>query len=245
MPPPTPPSIYTYSSRWHALRLPIWLGLAVVVLVVLHIYAMDLFHSHDHLPKEHPERVRWYFVSVFDLGEEESLGTYFSAVLLLFIGRIAWGRAKELARRQEVWATWWILIAIVFHVLSLEEVVNLHRTLEEWYDRNDYEGGPAMREVLLWISIFVGAALVPWLYRVRWRFAGIAVLAGVMYLWGALGLDQWRGDEVFPEYEDRYPWVAFEEALEMLAPILFLHGLLAYLAKDPKGIVEERTEVVE
>ena len=244
VPPPDRLSAYTFASRWHALRLPIWLALGVVVLVLLHILTMHLYHTQAVGPDDEPKAIRWYVVSVFDLGEEESFGTYFSAVLLLFIGRIAWGRAKELARRKEVWSAWWVLIAIVFHLMSIEEVVDLHATLAEWFENRDMQGGNAMREVLLWITVFVGAALVPWLNRVRWRFAAIALLAGVLFTTGALGIDHWRGDDVIEDYADRFWWIALEEGLEMLAPVLFLHGLLAYLAQDPEGIVEEQTEIV-
>ena len=245
LPSPERLSIYTFRSRYHALNLPLWIGLIAVVLVLLHILRMHLFHKYDHLPKSAPDRIRWYLVSVFDLGEEESFGTYFSAVLLLFIGRIAWGHAKQLFRAREVWAIWWILLAAVFHILSLEEVVNLHTTLKEWFRRQDVPiEGNSMRGVLLWISLFVSAAMVPFLWHVRGRFAAITAAAGALYLLGALGIDHWQGKVQHPEYEDRFMWVALEEALEMLAPVLFLHGLLAYLARDPRGIVEEKVEVL-
>ena len=244
LPDPDRLSIYTFRSRYHAMRLPLWLGIAAAILVLLHILLMWLFHRVAHLPHDHPERIRWYLVSVFDLGEEESVGTWFSAVTLLFIGRIAWGRAKQLMAEGSVWSGWWFLIAIVFHVLSIEEVVNLHAILKEWFDRQGADEGPAMRQVLLWISIFVAAAMVPFLQRVGVRFALVTVLAGALYLGGALAVDHWFGSDRFESYHDRWPWVGLEEGLEMFGMIVFLHGMLAYLAKSPTGTVQEQTEVV-
>lgn len=253
LPPPLPPphqlSVYSFTARYHALRLPLWLGLGAVTLVLMHMLLMAIYHGYA---QDDPGKLRWYYVSVFDLGEEESVGTWFSAVTLLFIGRIAWGHGKVLWDRRDVWAGWWILIAIVFHVMSLEEVVNLHATLQEWFRRSGYEDlpGPPMRRVLLWTAGFVGAAMVPFLFSVSKRFAVIIVIAGAMYLAGALWIDWTHGSDLKDEYESGwawyaaiYPWVALEEALELLAPIVFLHGMLAYLAGSPKGTVEHRSEV--
>ena len=243
LPAPEQLSLYSFRNRYDALYLPLWLALGAVTLVLLHILLMWLFHSRQHLPTTDPERIRWYLVSVFDLGEEESLGTWFSAVLLLFIGRLVWGHAKALLRGREMWAALWFVMAIAFHLMSIEEVLDGHATLKEYFKRSGEESGPAMRETLLWGSLFVGTALIPLLWQVRWRFGTIIVLSGALYLWGALGIDHWQGSTQHPEYADRYMWVALEEALEMLAPILFLHGLLTYLGNDPKGTIEDVTEI--
>ena len=59
LPSPERLSIYTFRSRYHALNLPLWIGLIAVVLVLLHILLMHLFHKYDHLPKSDPDRIRW------------------------------------------------------------------------------------------------------------------------------------------------------------------------------------------
>lgn len=241
LPDPRRLSVYTFHGRYHALNAPLWIGLAVVALICLHVLLMWLYHSQRHLPED--ERIRWYFVSVFDLGEEESFGTWLSAVLLLFIGRILWGRAKAVRQRGEVWAWWWFLAAIVFHVLSIEEVLDAHETLQEWYRRQDLEEGPRTRMTLAWTAGFVGAAMVPLLFRVDKRFAAIMLISGGLYVLGAVGIDQFAGTDTIEDYDDEYLWVALAEGLEMLAAVLFLHGLLAWLAGDTRGTVTEQTEI--
>ena len=244
LPPPERLSIYSFASRYHALRLPLWIGLVGVVLVLLHIGLMWLYFS----TRENPDadRIRWYMVSIFDLDSEESFGTYFSAVSLLFIGRLVWHQGTRSKRDREIWCVWWFILAVVFYLMSIEEVIDSHEMFEEYKRRLHDDRTQTWRVEALWAAMFIGAAFVPFLWQHRWRFSGFALLGGAMYLLGSIGVDQWTPREGnYNESATYHLWVALEEALELLGPIVFLHGFLAWVAGKPTGTIAERTEVAE
>lgn len=247
LPSPERLSVYSFRSRYHALRLPLWLGITAVGLVLLHILLLYLYFSGRDAGGD--ERVRWWMVSTFDLDSEESFGTYFSVVTLLFIGRLLWHHAKQVKAAGEIWAVWWFILAVLFHILSIEEVVDGHETFKTYYMRWVAEDGAsedAWRRPILFGALFLGAAFVPFLWQVRHRFALLAYAGGLIYLCGALGVDYWTPRDSWENYNLEYGyhlWAGLEEGLEMLGPVVFLHGLLAWLAKSPTGTVVQRTEI--
>lgn len=246
LPQPDRLSVYTFANRYDALRLPLWIGLAGLVLVLLHLGLMWLYVSQ--LDQPDTERLRWYLISTFDLDSEESFGTYFSVLLLLFIGRLLWHQAKRSLKAREIWCLWWFMLAILFHLLSLEEVVDLHSMLNEHKSRQGGGGASTWRVDGFWAVMFIGASCVPFLWEMRWRFSIFALAGGLIYVLGALGVDAWtpeatRGKGDYLQDNPYYLWTALEEGLEIIGPLVFLYGLLALMAKDPRGSVVEKTEI--
>ncbi len=244
LPPPERLSIYSFASRYHALRLPLWIGLVGAVLVLLHIVLMWLYFSQRDLTDD--ERIRWYMVSIFDLDSEESFGTYFSAVSLLFIGRLVWHQGTRSKAAKEIWFLWWFVLAVVLYLLSIEEVIDSHEMFEEYKRRLHDDRTKTWRTEALVAALFIGAGFIPFLWHHRWRFSGFALLGGALYLLGCLGVDHWTPREGnYNESATYHMWVALEEACELLGPIVFLHGFLAWVAGKPTGLVTEGTEVAE
>ncbi|MDA1194656.1 MAG: hypothetical protein O2894_05680 [Planctomycetota bacterium] len=233
--PPTPDglSAYTFVNAYDARTLPLKLALLVCVIVFVHITAMFLYFQIA-LEKYDgdPDRLRWFMVRHFDLDTETSFGTYYSAIALLFVGRLLWHHAKRVKRAGEIWHVWWFILAIGFHWLSIDEVIAGHEVLNEYKselpgerERWTYEG--------LYVAGLIGAAFLPFLWHIRWRLALFAIVGGAVYLGGALSVEQ-----ATDKYQDwgllgtteYLMWVALEEGMEMMGPVIFLAGLLPYLA---------------
>ena len=246
LPPPEQLSVYTFVTRYNATTLPYKLALLVCGIVFAHIAAMVYYHEVA-IGKFHsdPDRVRWYMLEMFDLDTETSFGTYYSSLALLFIGRLLWHHAKRVRKAGQVWAWWWFVLAVGFHWLSIDEVMAGHEVLNEHKSQVAIEEGTdRVRWTAdgLWVAIVVGLAFLPFLVHLGRRFALLSIIGGLVYLGGALGVEQ-----ATDKYQDwamlgtteYLMWVALEEGMEMMGPIIFLAGFLRYVAPrggDPRGV---------
>lgn len=239
LPPPERLSAYTFVTRYNATTLPYKLALLVCGLVFVHIAAMVYYHEVA-IEKfyDDPDRVRWYMLDHFDLDTESGLGTYYSSIALLFIGRLLWQHAKVVKRRGEVWCWWWFVLAVGFHWLSIDEVIAGHEVLNEHKSEVARLAGEERERWTVPAALlmaFVGVGFLPFLWHIRGRLAVFAILGGTVYVGGALGVEQ-----ATDKYQDwgilgtteYLMWVALEEGMEMIGPVIFLAGLLPYLVDD-------------
>ena len=73
----------------------------------------------------------------------------------------------------------------------------------------------------------VGLAYLPFLARLRRRTAVLFVIAGLVYVGGAVGVERWTGDDVNSlEYN---MWTTLEEGLEMFGVILMIYAVLDHM----------------
>lgn len=214
-----------YTSTYFARRLTRWLVAVAAALLVLHLLVMWVYWE-DVIPS-----LAWEEVSIFDLDTEESIGTWFSAVLLLMAGRFLWLQRGALRRHGERDVLGWTVLAVGFHILSLDEVAGMHEYLNQMLKSNDTGirwtaiGGPA--------AALVGLAYVPWLLRLPARTRAFFIVGGVLYLGGAVLVE--RATDVYEDWGklntyEYHLWIALEEGLEMVGVIVFLRGLLGHMA---------------
>jgi hypothetical protein len=172
--------------------------------------------------------VPWLIQQLFDLDEEQSFGTWFSVVILLFSGFLLLIHAREQRAAGNRWHSRWTLLGYGFLLLSLDELVGLHETLNT-----------AMAKDLSWVvpgagaAALVGSAFIPFLRGLPGRTALLFLGAGALYLAGALGVESATEPMEYLGLLDTLAYnltTALEEALEMAGVILFLHALLAHLA---------------
>jgi hypothetical protein len=154
-------------------------------------------------------------IGTFDLNAEQTVGVVYSSFLLLLAALVAW----LLATADRDKRTTWLTLAIVFGVLSLDELVVFHEELQE---RTDVKGQ-------LFLAPLAIAGAVAWLNAIR--DDGRDPLAARLLVGGAIG---WALSQAFdllqdPE-ENEWMWtVVPEEAAEMAGSALFALGLLAAL----------------
>jgi hypothetical protein len=213
--PPTP-----FRLRFPAARTTRALSIVVVVLLAIHIaFQYDRFYTH-HLP--------WEIHALFDLDEEQSVPTWYSAALLAFAALLtaAVAHARRVTRDRDAWR--WAFLAGVMTYLSFDEIAGVHETVNSL--------SPISWTVPFGLlAIVVGSLFLPFLARqparTRWGF----VAAGVVYLGGAAGVElltaQW-----FDESNKRQflyaLFVPVEEGMEMFGAVIMIHTLLRLMERE-------------
>ena len=177
-------------------------------------------------------------VKLFDVNRELNLPTLVSTLALLLAAAVSAviGRARRSASRLE--AVQWGGLAVIFCYLGLDEGLQLH----ERYQLHGLEPSSFAR----WIPVgavlvlLVGLAYLPFVVRLPPATRRWTVLAGLLYVGGALGLELGNGLLLtwgaYPRRSALHVLVrTVEEGLEMTGVALYLHGVLDHVAAHLRG----------
>lgn len=212
-------------------RLGLQLLFMVLVLVALHAVIMACYLNAVCLA---PQAFLFDVGYLFDLNKESNIPNWIStslmlvvAITLAFIARVE----KERGARHVPWA----LLAALFVYMSMDEATDFHGLWARLVDAEALMGKANAGFAWLIPGAFVVAAVG--LLSLRWLLTLPAptrvtfILAGIIYVTGALGFE-FLGSRVVDEtfYNPAYLVVAaIEEALEMCGIIVMLVGSLAHL----------------
>jgi hypothetical protein len=170
------------------------------------------------------ERTKYFLLAL-----ERNPSTWFAALLLGLTGGAAWliGRGRDDART-------WNLVAVIFVVLSLDEVATFH----EWLGAVPLVPGIGSRgwagAGVLLVAI-VGWRLFRWVLSldapVRFAFLGGAVV----FVGGSIGFEVLAGAWKDAHGVDWAYWTlsTIEENLELVGVAIVLRGLLDHLVRRP------------
>ena len=171
-------------------------------------------------------------VEMFSLSYEHNLPTWFSACILFSCGLALAGIASRAQRERERhrWH-WWGLCAAFFYI-SLDETAEIHEHLGLWELHGVLYFSwvvPAAAAVAV-----LGALYLPFLLRLpprrRWQF----ILAGALYVGGALVMELPLGWWYERAGDANLVYAAIdhlEETLEMIGASLFLSALVEELGE--------------
>jgi hypothetical protein len=175
---------------------------------------------------------------MFSLSVEANFPTWYSSLLLAACGVLLFAIAAGVRQSQGPFYRRWALLGAVFVYMSLDEAVELHEHLGEIVDLHGvlYFSWVVPAGILV---LLLGLSYLPFLKhlpkRTRWRF----VLAGAIYVGGALVLELPLG--WWAERAGRHnvvygllDWV--EETMEIVGATLFLLSLLGYLREQYGGL---------
>ena len=203
-------------------RVVLWLALITVVLALLHVVAVWIYYE-DVLDKEEIGLHRWH-IDVFDLDEEESFGTWFSTILLACSSWLLFAEARRARERNDPWRPWWLGLAIGFLFLSIDEVVGVHEYLNSLMEEGNWT------DVGIVVVAVVFVAYLPFLWHHRWRTTILFLLAGALYVGGAVGVEratEWYAEDDLLNTLDYNLWTVVEETMEITGILVFLYVLLA------------------
>lgn len=217
-----------------------WQLFAVIVLLCLiHVLVMGIFYAGLFDFKQDYGLLYWQ-ITIFDLDEEESFGTWFNAIILLFAALLLYIHARGRQLVADGWYGWWLLLAIGFLLLSIDEIVGLHEYLNS-----------ALKEVS-WTSVaapavaVVALLFIPFLLHLPGRTRILFAAAAVLYLGGALGVERWAdrfADQDLLDTLEYNLWTAVEEVMEMSAVVLFIYALLAHMSGSPRRSLQLLAQV--
>lgn len=181
-------------------------------------------------------------VPAFNMDEEGNLPAWFSSMLLFSSGVLLAliGRAQGQAKKPS--AAWWVL-ASIFFFLSVDEFMAIHEGLGTGV--GELMGASGILLEYSWVFVYgpIGLVLlalfVPFLKRLPGKCRNIMILAGALYVGGAIGIELlgsnfWIADGLRDQPWEYYALVGLEETLEMLGVSIFIFSLLTYI--DISGI---------
>jgi hypothetical protein len=178
-------------------------------------------------------------VRSFDLDQEGNLATWFSVALLLtnslLLGAIAVTRRRDSPEAAGPRA--WAGLALLLLLLSAEEAAAIHEmTVLPLRQLLNADGLLYYTWVVPGgiLALLVAAAYLPFLARLPGRTRKRFVLAGMLYVGGAVGLEMIGGRHasLYGANNLSYALIAHvEETLEMAGLVVLLYSLLDYLGR--------------
>jgi hypothetical protein len=195
----------------------------MMTLVVAHLIAMQIIFN-EGLGLKAQFGLEYWHLSIFDLDEEESFGTWFSAVILLIASIVLLYQARFVRARGDTWYRWWMILGWAFCLLSIDEVVGLHELMNTMFENSSWTLAG------LFVLGFIGVCYLPFLWHYRWRTAILITLAGVIYGGGAVGIEHFSGSDLNSLQYNML--TGLEEGMEMLGNILFIYAALDFIRSD-------------
>jgi hypothetical protein len=179
------------------------------------------------------------FVEIFNVDEEGNIPALYSALAILSCAYLLWviGRVEREASGR--FSRQWTLMSIIFLGLACDEFLSFHETLSRFADLSSIT-------LFSWVAFGMGFVLLFALIFFRTvvqlpsPIRRLFILAGLIYLSGAIGMETVAGHFVVPVWGDqgmKYVFcAATEEFLEMIGIVVFNYALLTYLVQGRREI---------
>ncbi len=205
----------------------------VGVLVGIHVVLTFIHYEVRELP--------WLVRQIFDVDEEDSFPTWYSATALFVTAAClavhAWGKSS--AHEQGLLP--WKGLAGGFLFLSVDEIAGMHETLNSVTDFSWAVPGGI-------VGALVGLMFLRFLLKLPRRTAIWFVIGGAIYLGGAVGVELLTEPFLENDLLDTLPyniWTALEESMEMGGVLIFLNALLKHMAGGSAKLVLQFTMPVD
>jgi hypothetical protein len=209
----------------------------VLVKVVVILVALDIAANLYLQARPGPDTAA--LTRLFLLDSEGNIPTYFSSVLLGLSALVLTLAALSARHQHQRFANRWLFLGLVFAYLSMDEIVQIHERWDVVIRR--LIGDPTLSGG--WVIVAAGLVVLsagiwlPLFLSQPARIRALWVLAGAMYVAGALGVEI-----IAKPYQPAETaslgylvFVALEEALEMFGASLFLYSLLVSLQPAAAG----------
>jgi hypothetical protein len=183
------------------------------------------------------EKLPWLLRQIFDVDEEDTIPTWYSANALLLTSGLLYLISQRKRIDKDPWVRYWYGLTIGFVFLSMDEIAGFHETVN------------GLAEFSWAIPGGIVAAIVGLLYlrflwhlpaQTRWLF----IIAGAIFVGGAVGVEMytdWYEDEDLLNTLAYNLWTAVEEGMEMGSIVLFIHALLQYMNLEKNARVGVNT----
>ena len=167
-----------------------WIALSLVFLLLLSAHAIGLVMTygfgHDHV---------WGLVPLFNFGLEANVPTFYESSLFMLNGLLflfLWRLGNPGDKERKVW----LLLAVVFFFLAVDEFAMVHELLIAPVRQNLRTGGLlffAWVMPYLVLVVFLGAWIAPSLWRLGTRLRLLFGMSAAVFVSGAVGLEMLGG----------------------------------------------------
>jgi hypothetical protein len=184
-------------------------------------------------------------VALFYLDEEKNIPTFFSSCLLLFAALLLFIITLLEKSRSAARIVYWKILSIAFLLMAIDEFASLHETM--MLPIRNFLGNGKLG--IFYFSWVIPAILIIILFTfLFWKFLFCLhpktrhtfLLAATIYLGGCIGFEMIGG--YYTEAHGHLNWIygtiaTIEESLEMMGVIIFIWGLLTYLANNHQEVL--------
>jgi len=209
------------------------LFIAIGVLVIGNLISVYYLNSARTNVLDLPKVPR-LLVKLLNVNLEANLPTYFSALVLLgdaiLLAFIAYG-SKAIGER--FWH--WIGLSAIFVFISLDEMIQIHEQLRAPMEALFNTSGLlyfAWFIPYLALVVIIGIAYFKFMMRLPKKILKLFILAGVVFVFGAVGMEMLGGMHAEVHSEDTLTYAlmySFEEFLEMSGAVIFFYALIFYI----------------
>lgn len=184
-------------------------------------------------------------VKLFDLSTDSSIPTWVSSLILLSCTApllTIWKYESVLKEKNRLY---WLGLAIMFCVFSVDEVARIHEQIGSLIT-NTFLGQTKGLFYYSWVIpgailvISIGLIYLKFIFRLPPRTRLLFIVSGILFVGGGLFIEMLNGQysEVHGSWNMRYAiGTGLEEFLEMMGTILFLYATLDYLSRQ-YGIIQ-------
>ncbi|MCC7446681.1 MAG: hypothetical protein IT324_04655 [Anaerolineae bacterium] len=175
-------------------------------------------------------------VKQFDLTVEGNMSSWYSGMILFASAVLLTLIASEKYARRDPYRWYWIILALVFFFLSLDEITFIHEGIGHGLSGSQATSfgilKPAWTVAGLIFTVVVGGVFIPFILHLPAQTRRRLIIAGALYLTGALVLEIVEGN--LYDYFDAQSVIIItvnhlEDVLEMFGVALFIYTLLSYI----------------
>jgi hypothetical protein len=216
-------------------RITQFLGVIVLALVLAQVAVQTLRFVMDN------DRL-YGLVFIFSLGAEGNFPAFYATFSLLFTAGLLALVAGSSRGNPTIGMGYWMGLALIFVFLSLDEMLGFHERLIDpvrgWL-------GTSGLFFYAWvipygIAVLAFAAVYArFLFRLPKRIAVLLVVAGILFVTGAIGAEMVGGWYSEQHGNANPPYVAIqtiEEVMEMVGILIFISGVLQYADERLGGL---------
>jgi len=190
------------------------LWITVGVLLGMHVILSFVHYQMHELP--------WMVRQIFDVDEEDSFPTWYSAIALFITSAVLWINARAHRQSGSSLRLHWYGLALGFLFLSVDEIAGMHETLN-----GEIEISWAIPGGI--VALIVGVAYLSFLAKLPRGTAVWFVIGGAVFVGGAVGVELFTERYLHNDELDTlayYLWNGLEEGMEMAGVLIFLHAVL-------------------
>lgn len=177
-----------------------------------------------------------------DIDSEATIAAWYSSLLLFVASCLLAVAATAVPDRGRGGRRSWVVLSVVFLLLSMDEAVALHEMSGSILVRIGIQGGYLYYPWVIFGGLFIAVLfvyLVPWVRRLQLRTRNLFLLSAALFVGGALIVEM-LGARVAESLGDRTvlytTLAAVEDLLEMMGSSVFIYALLLHLRSAAGGI---------
>lgn len=174
-------------------------------------------------------------IPLFNFDAEESLPTLYAAVLHLSCAAVTAAIGAGKRRAGERFGRHWMALGVIFCFLALDEMLMIHEKFSQLEAVIPAEGVLRYPWVVVYgpAALILGLLFIPFILALPRAVAGRFVLAGAIFVGGAVGMEMLGGVLLDSGEGWGYALAAtVEELCEMVGLIVFLHAAMGYAARS-------------